>query len=119
MNHLKLAEMKFNAYHGVMENEKKVGGSYSVFLKIGYDFEKASQTDCLSDTINYAEIFDLLKEEMKHSSDLIEHVAYRIEKTIIKHKKLFFIKINSFFMIFQQFVQSTSFFSILALQILL
>lgn len=85
MNYLKLAEMKFNAYHGVMENEKKVGGSYSVILKIGYDFEKASQTDCLSDTINYAEIFDLLKEEMKHSSDLIEHVAYRIEKTILRH----------------------------------
>ena len=85
MNYLKLKEMKFHAYHGVMENEKKVGGTYSVSLKIGYDFEKASQNDCLTDTINYAEIFDLLKELMKQSSDLIEHVAYRIEKTVLEH----------------------------------
>lgn len=85
MNYLKLEEMKFHAFHGVMATEKKVGGIYTISLKIGYDFEKASQTDNLSDTINYSEIFELLKSEMQRSFDLIEHVAYRVEKIIIEH----------------------------------
>lgn len=85
MNYLILNEMKFHAFHGVMESEKKVGGTYSIFLKIGYNFECASKNDTLADAINYAEIFELLKIEMRKSSDLIEHLAYRIEKTILHH----------------------------------
>ena len=39
---------------------------------------RASQTDDLNYTINYAEVFEAVKEEMKIPSQLLEHVIQRI-----------------------------------------
>lgn len=78
MQYIELKEMIFHAYHGVMEQEKKVGNTYTVDVKIYFDFRKAMQTDDLKDTINYASIYEIIKQEMKVSSNLIEHIALRI-----------------------------------------
>ena len=42
------------------------------------DFTHALQTDELQDTVSYADIYTLLKEEMTVPSKLLEHVAGRI-----------------------------------------
>ena len=36
------------------------------------------QTDDVADTLNYAEVYNIIKEEMNVPSKLIEHVAGRI-----------------------------------------
>ncbi len=82
MNYLILDNLQIFAYHGAIPTENIVGGEYSVSLKIGYDFSEAAQTDNLNAAINYAEICELIKLEMAKPSQLIENVAWRIQKAI-------------------------------------
>ncbi len=84
MQYIELKEMTFHAYHGVLEQERKVGNSYFVDLKLYFDFNKALNSDNLNDTINYASIYEIVKTEMLISSNLIEHVAGRIIKHLQK-----------------------------------
>ena len=81
-NSIRLNTMKFYAFHGIMEQEKKVGNIFIVNLELFTDLSKASETDELSDTINYAEIYDIVKTEMEIPSNLLEHVAGRILRKI-------------------------------------
>lgn len=75
---IELKEMKFYAYHGVMEQEQKVGNHFVVNLLLTAPLEKAVAYDRLEDTINYATVYELVKQEMSIPSRLIEHAAGRI-----------------------------------------
>ena len=77
-----LRNVRFYAFHGVMPQEQKVGGEFLVDLRVGYPIEKAMETDEVSDTLNYAELYALVKQEMDTPSRLLEHVAGRIIRTI-------------------------------------
>lgn len=83
MNYLVINNMRFHAFHGVMSNEGLVGGEYSVSFKIGYDFSEACSTDDISKAVDYGHIYELVKEEMKKPSRLIEHLAQRIQDRIV------------------------------------
>ena len=73
-----LDDMRFYAYHGVMEQERLVGGEYSVSLAVEADLMEAVRTDDVADTVNYAALYEIVKSEMAVSSKLLEHVAGRI-----------------------------------------
>lgn len=73
-----LKNLRFKAYHGVLPQERVVGNDYVLDLRIGYPLEQAIQSDGVEDTLNYAEVFSLVREEMKKPSALLEHVAGRI-----------------------------------------
>lgn len=79
-----LNDMKFYSYHGVLPQENIVGAEYKVSLNIETDFSKAATDDNLDGTINYAKIYDAVKEEMMTSVKLLEHLAYRISKRLFK-----------------------------------
>ena len=55
-----------------------MGTYYLVNLEIEANIWKASQTDALEDTINYAEINEIIHQEMAIPSKLLEHVIGRI-----------------------------------------
>ena len=82
MQYLELKDLSFHAYHGVMEQEKIVGNTYVVNLKLFFDFTKAMQSDDLDDTVNYALVYEIVKQEMNIHADLIEHLAFRIVNQI-------------------------------------
>ena len=73
-----LDEMRFYAYHGVMEQERLVGGEYSVSLAVEADLTEAVRTDDVANTVNYAALYEVVKNEMAVPSKLLEHVAGRI-----------------------------------------
>lgn len=73
-----LRQVRFHAYHGVLEQERRVGNDYVINVVAECDFAHAMQTDELEDTVNYAEIYRVVKEEMAIPSKLLEHVAGRI-----------------------------------------
>ncbi len=77
-----LKNVRFHAYHGVLQQEKIVGNDYVVNLVVDYDFTSAMETDELSATINYAELYEIIKEEMAIPSKLLEHVVGRIGKRV-------------------------------------
>ena len=79
---IKLTDMQFFAYHGVMEQETKVGNNFVVNIYLDADLSQACETDNVEDTINYALVYDLVKVEMHEPSKLLEHVAMRIYKSL-------------------------------------
>ena len=79
-----LHEVRFYAFHGVMPQERSVGGEFLVSVKVGYPLEKAMSSDGVADTLNYAELYELVKKEMMQPSSLLEHVMGRIVEAIEK-----------------------------------
>lgn len=75
---IELRELKFHAYHGVMMQERKVGNSFVVNLLLTAPLEGAVKSDHLDETINYAEVYALVRQEMAIPSNLLEHAAGRI-----------------------------------------
>lgn len=73
-----LRNVRFHAFHGVLPQEGIVGNDYLVNLVLDYDFSSAMQTDELQGTLNYAEVYQKVREEMAVPSKLLEHVAGRI-----------------------------------------
>ena len=90
-----LENLKIYAFHGVLPEEKIIGTYYILNVEIHTNLWKASETDDLQDTINYAEINDIIHEEMKIPSKLLEHVAGRIiNKISEKFPQIEFIKVK-------------------------
>ena len=77
-----LENIKIYAYHGVFEQETRVGNYFIVNLKLELDLSKAVDSDNLEDTISYADVYDIVKREMQIPSKLIEHAAGRIAKAL-------------------------------------
>lgn len=75
--------LRLYAYHGVMEQERKIGADFTIDCEVGTDFSNAIDTDNLEDTISYADVFATIKREMSQPSRLLEHVAGRITKAIL------------------------------------
>ena len=95
MSKIKIENLKIFAFHGVLPEEKILGTNYIINLEIEADLEKASASDDLKDTINYAEINDILHQEMAIPSQLLEHVNGRIIKKIKNNfPQITFIKIK-------------------------
>lgn len=95
MSKIILENIKIYAFHGVLPEEKILGTYYILNVEIKADIWKAAETDDLRDTINYAEINELIHAEMKIPSKLLEHVAGRIiEKTSKKFPQIISIKIK-------------------------
>lgn len=94
-SNIRLDSMRFYAYHGVMEQERQVGGYYLVSLDVEADLTAAVRTDDVADTINYAELFELVKSEMAIPSKLLEHVAGRIgQRTLEQFDKIMSLTIR-------------------------
>jgi len=83
-SYISLRNVRFCAFHGVMPQERRVGADFLVNLRVGYPLEKAMQSDEVGDTLNYAELYALVKAEMAEPSKLLEHVAGRIVSAIEK-----------------------------------
>ena len=77
-SYIVLNNLVFYAYHGVNPQEQVVGNEYHIHLKLKVNFLKAAQTDDVEKTVNYAEVFEVIKEEMLKPSKLLENVAWRI-----------------------------------------
>lgn len=77
-----LEDIKFYAFHGVMPQEKTVGNQFSVTVRLEADLEESTITDQLDQTISYAEVYALVAAQMAIPSELIEHVAGRIFRSI-------------------------------------
>lgn len=79
-----MKDLRFYAFHGVLPQEKSIGAYFNVSICVKVNIERAAQTDEISDTVSYADIYQIAKEEMQITSKLLEHVAGRICKRLYK-----------------------------------
>ncbi len=78
MSLISLNGMEFFAYHGCFDEEQIIGTNFIIDLEIETDTSKSEESDKLSDTLNYQEVYLLVKKEMEQNSKLLEHVGKRI-----------------------------------------
>ena len=77
-----LKNIRFYAQHGVLAQERETGGEFNVSIRVKYPLEKSMISDNIDDTLNYAKLFEIIKNEMQKPSFLLEHVAGRIGQSI-------------------------------------
>ena len=82
MGQVYIKDMRLHAFHGVNKQERVVGNDYVVNLCVDYPLEQACDSDDVSDTLNYATLVDIVKQEMQQPSNLLEHVAGRIARAV-------------------------------------
>ena len=68
---IELTNLRFFAKHGLFAEEQKIGNEFEVDLFVSYD-PGAELIDELSETVNYASLYELLKEEMQKPRELLE-----------------------------------------------
>ncbi|NCU05986.1 MAG: dihydroneopterin aldolase [Chitinophagaceae bacterium] len=71
-----LKELTFHAHHGLYAGEEKTGGLFEVNLTVWYKPE--GPVTNIDQTINYVELFEIVKQRMMQRSGLLEMVAQDI-----------------------------------------
>ncbi len=73
-----LQDIELQAYHGVLESERRQGNRFRVSVSLTMPDSEGIQTDCIQDTCDYSQIYRIVEQQMAVPSDLLEHVAGRI-----------------------------------------
>jgi len=80
---IELKGLQFFAEHGLYEEEAKVGNEFEVDVSIEYKAPQAVVSS-IEQTINYAEVFYIVKNEFGHRKDLLETCAMQIAERLQK-----------------------------------
>jgi len=84
MDEIILRGMWFYAYHGVFGEETAMGQRFGVHLRLTVDLRLAGQSDDVQDTVNYAELYSVVKSVVEDKPyKLIERVAAKIASQIL------------------------------------
>ncbi|WP_201716480.1 dihydroneopterin aldolase [Rossellomorea arthrocnemi] len=89
MDKILLNEMEFYGYHGVFQEENKLGQRFRVSVELHLDLRKSGQSDQLEDSVNYAEIYSITKSVVEgEHRNLVEAVAEDISSRILETFKV-------------------------------
>ena len=75
---IRIDTLRLFAHHGVSEQERRVGNHFTVSAELRYDATEACHSDEICSAVNYGEVIDTIRSEMRIPSRLLEHVAARI-----------------------------------------
>ncbi len=85
-----LSDLAFYGYHGVMLEENKLGQRFRVDLECAMDLTDAGNSDDVSKTVSYADIYNLVKEATEDTRyKLIEALAQHIVDRLFEEFKPF------------------------------
>ena len=77
-----LRNVRLHAYHGLHAEEEIIGNEYDVNLTVSYTPVQTVITD-IDQTLNYVELYDVVKEKMSIRVELLETVATEITHEIM------------------------------------
>ena len=83
MSVIRIENMDFYAFHGCFAEEQKIGTHFRVDVALTTDTTKAQKSDDINHTVNYLEVYQVVKREMMIPSHLLEHVADRIGEAVM------------------------------------
>lgn len=80
---IKLENLRFYCYHGLYAQERQTGGEYQVDLQVDCNnYDAGLPISSLSQTIDYVQLYAIIKEEMNNPRDLLETLAMSIVNRI-------------------------------------
>ncbi|MBO8165510.1 MAG: dihydroneopterin aldolase [Brevibacillus sp.] len=95
MDKLYFNRMAFYGYHGVFAAEAQLGQRFYVDLELSLDLSRAGSTDDLSDTVNYAEIYEQVKTIVEGERyQLVERLTQRIAEQLLASFPLAEVKVK-------------------------
>ena len=78
---IELRGLQFYSFHGLYEEEKKTGGEFVVDVWAKFPAEGHALRS-IDETVNYAALFAIVKEEMNNPRELLETIAQSIAEKI-------------------------------------
>ncbi|MCR8636136.1 dihydroneopterin aldolase [Paenibacillus radicis (ex Xue et al. 2023)] len=85
MDKIVMTGMQFFGYHGVFPEENKLGQRYQVDVELHLPLDKPGSSDCIDDTVNYAEAYGIIKTIVEQEVyKLIEALAERIASELLQ-----------------------------------
>ena len=79
---IELNSIHLYAYHGVMEQERSIGAWYTINASLTISDFCSLESDSIDSTISYADVYNIICQEMGKPSQLLENVCYRISSRI-------------------------------------
>lgn len=82
---IEVVRLSVHAFHGVGEQERRVGNDFEVSVSLDYPpAEKAVVTDDLDSTLDYGELIEIIRNVMAIPSRLLEHVCGRLKDAVLE-----------------------------------
>jgi dihydroneopterin aldolase len=81
---IRIRGLRVYGYHGVMEHERDEGQYFIVDATIKVDAQRASSTDDISNTVSYAEIAQLIADNVRNNPvNLLETLSQRLANEVL------------------------------------
>jgi dihydroneopterin aldolase len=81
---IRIRGLRVYGYHGVMQHERDEGQYFIVDATIKVDAERASSTDDISNTVSYAEIAQLIADNVRNNPvNLLETLSQRLANEVL------------------------------------
>ncbi|ALX49423.1 dihydroneopterin aldolase [Lentibacillus amyloliquefaciens] len=85
MDKILLNQMAFYGYHGLFPEETKLGQRFVVDAELMLDLQKSSRSDDMNDSIDYGEIYNVVKEIVEGKpKNLVETIAEQIADELFR-----------------------------------
>ena len=85
MDRIFLCGMRFMACHGVLPHEREIPQPFEADVELGLDLRAAGESDDLDDTVNYAEVYDVVSTVLTVTRKyLIEALAEEIADDLLR-----------------------------------
>ncbi|QQE80254.1 dihydroneopterin aldolase [Alicyclobacillus sp. SO9] len=85
MDFISLTGLQFYGFHGALSEETHLGQRFIVHLKLYLDLQDAGQTDSLSATVDYAQVYKCVRNVVEGASvRLIERLAEQIARNVFE-----------------------------------
>ncbi len=79
-----LEGLEFHAYHGVYAHERSSGNKFEVDIEVETEIQPAAFDDDLTGTLNYEDLYALVKDEMERPAKLLERVGYAMADRVLQ-----------------------------------
>ena len=95
MDFIRLKNMRFFAYHGVMDEEAGKGQRFEVDVELGCDLRRAGESDEVAHTCDYSVIYEIVSGVLfGHRLYLIETMAKEIANKILERFPMVAVKVT-------------------------
>lgn len=81
---VRLEKVRFHSFHGLLPQEAKVGNDFEADIVVTIPDLVDADDDSLDNSLCYAALFEVVKQEMGKPSGTLEHLTRRIGKAILE-----------------------------------
>ncbi len=81
---ISLEGLEFHAYHGVYPHERSSGNKFEVDVVVETNIDPSAFADDLGGTLNYEELYSIIRSEMEKPSKLLERVGHAMAGAILQ-----------------------------------